>query len=289
MHIGFSFMNTPLDPSPVELAKALEERGFESLWTGEHSHIPTAQLSPYPAGGELPAPYRLMGDPYVALTAAAGATTQLKLGTGIALVMERDVFSQAKTMASLDRFSNGRLMVGTGVGWNREEFENVNPHPWDKRYSIMRETVDAMRTIWRNEEAEYHGDYIDFDPVWCSPKPVQENGPPIVFGAMGPLGIRHTAQWADGWMPVDIGLEAMGVSTALDSFWQQVEGFGRQRSDVSVTLQTMITPGLDKLKEYRDLGIERIIVGVAVDRWDQQDQTMTMIDEFAGYIPQLSA
>ena len=287
MHIGFSFMNTPLDPSPVELAKALEERGFESLWTGEHSHIPTSRKSGYPGGGKLPEPYILMGDPYIALTAAATVTSKLKIGTGISLVMERDVFSQAKTIASLDKFSGGRLMIGTGVGWNREEFENVNSSPWEKRYAVMRETIEAMRTIWNNEEAEYHGEYVDFDPVWCAPKPVQAGGPPIVFGAMGPLGIRHAAQWADGWMPVDVGLEAMGIVNALQSFKQQVVDFGRKPEDVSITLQTMITPDLDKLKHYRDLGIERIIVGVAVDMWDKQDQIMPMVDQFGEYIQQL--
>ena len=287
MHIGFSFMNTPLDPSPIELAKALEERGFESLWTGEHSHIPTSRKTPYPPGGELPASYRMMGDPYVSLSAAATVTDTLKLGTGIALVMERDIFSQAKTIASLGRLSNGRLLIGTGVGWNREEFENVNGGPWEKRYAIMRETVEAMRTIWGNEEAEYHGEYVDFDPVWCAPKPVQKSGPPIVFGAMGPLGIRHTAQWADGWMPVDVGLEEIGLTTALASFRQQLADFGRTRGEVPISLQTLITPSLDKLKEYRDLKIDRIIVGVASDMWDKQDQILPMIDGFAEIIKDL--
>jgi alkanesulfonate monooxygenase SsuD/methylene tetrahydromethanopterin reductase-like flavin-dependent oxidoreductase (luciferase family) len=160
MHIGFSSMNTPQDPEPTVLAKALEERGFESLWYGEHSHIPTSQKTPYPGGGEMPAPYRFMADPYVSLMAAASVTTKLKLGTGIALVMERDIFSQAITIATLDRLSNGRVIIGTGVGWNEEEFRNVNQHPWNKRYAVMRETVAALKTIWSEDEPEYHGDYI---------------------------------------------------------------------------------------------------------------------------------
>ncbi|MEP5765085.1 MAG: LLM class flavin-dependent oxidoreductase, partial [Halieaceae bacterium] len=143
MHLAFSSMNTLNDPAPADLATALEQRGFESLWYGEHSHIPCSRKTPYPPGGEMPAPYRNMMDPYVSLMAAAAATTRLRLGTGIALLMERDIFSQAKTIASLDQLSGGRVLIGTGVGWNEEEFSNINPHPFNKRYAVMRETVAA--------------------------------------------------------------------------------------------------------------------------------------------------
>src|SRR5210317_1660559 len=132
MHLAFSSMNTPSDPPPAELAVALEQRGFESLWYGEHSHIPCCRSTPYPPGGDMPAPYRNMMDPYLSLMTAANATTKLRLGTGIALLMEREIFSQAKTIASLDRLSGGRVMIGTGVGWNQEEFENASPHPFNK-------------------------------------------------------------------------------------------------------------------------------------------------------------
>src|SRR5690606_27116283 len=134
MHLGFSSMNTAQDPAPDLLARTLEEAGFESLWYGEHSHIPVARKTPYPPGGELPEPYKTMMDPYVSLMAAAAATTRLKLGTGIALLLERELFSQAKTIATLDRLSNGRLMIGTGVGWNEEEFVNATRLPWKQRY-----------------------------------------------------------------------------------------------------------------------------------------------------------
>ena len=120
MHIGFSSMNTLLDPSPAILAKALEDHGFESLWYGEHSHIPCAMKTPYPGGGNLPEPYKLMMDPYVSLMAAAAATTRLRIGTGIALMLERDVFSQAKTISTLDHLSGGRVEIGVGVGWKEE-------------------------------------------------------------------------------------------------------------------------------------------------------------------------
>tara|TARA_R110002049_G_scaffold308150_1_gene511132 strand:+ start:34530 stop:35366 length:837 start_codon:yes stop_codon:yes gene_type:complete len=278
-------MNTPRDPSPVELAQALEERGFESLWFGEHSHIPVSRQTPYPGGGEMPEPYKMMRDPYISLMAAASVTTRLRLGTGIALLMERDIFSQAKTISTLDQLSGGRVLIGTGVGWNEEEFANVSRLPWNKRYGVMRETIAATRALWRDEEAEYHGEYIDFDPVWSLPSPMQQPGPPILFGAMGTLGMKHAAQWADGWMPVDVGLGGIGKS--VDAFRAQVKEAGRDPDTVPVSLQTLITPSLDQLLEYRDLGIARVIVGVAADSWEKTGHILPMLDEFAGLIARL--
>ncbi len=286
MHLGFSSMNTAHDPNPAKLAKALEERGYESLWYGEHSHIPASRKTPYPAGGEMPDPYKLMMDPYVSLTLAASATQTLRLGTGIALLMERDLFSQAKTIATLDHFSGGRVIIGTGVGWNEEEFNNVNAHPWNKRYAVMRETVEATRVLWRDEDAAYQGDFIRFDPVWCFPKPMQAGGPPITFGAMGPLGVKHAARWADGWFPVDV---AMGdIPSAIDNFRQLVKEGGRDPDSVTITVQVM-DPSEDRLKMLRDLGIERANIGVSIDMWDKPDQVMPMIDRYAKLIPELTA
>ncbi|MEP6160961.1 MAG: TIGR03619 family F420-dependent LLM class oxidoreductase [Halieaceae bacterium] len=285
MHLAFSSMNTLNDPAPADLATALEQRGFESLWYGEHSHIPCSRKTPYPPGGEMPAPYRNMMDPYVSLMAAAAATTRLRLGTGIALLMERDIFSQAKTIASLDQLSGGRVLIGTGVGWNEEEFSNINPHPFNKRYAVMRETVAATRALWTDAQAEYHGDYIDFDPVWADPKPLQAGGPPIYMGAMGPLGVKHAAQWADGWYPVDIALP--DIAQDVTRFKELVAEQGRDPETVAINLQIMDTGNLDKLKLYRDLGIERATVGVAIDMWDKPDQIMPMIDQFAEIIPEL--
>jgi probable F420-dependent oxidoreductase len=285
MHIGFSSMNTLLDPSPAILAKALEDRGFESLWYGEHSHIPCAMKTPYPGGGNLPEPYKIMMDPYVSLMAAAAATTRLRIGTGIALMLERDVFSQAKTISTLDHLSGGRVEIGVGVGWNEEEFDNVSRQPWKKRYGVLRETVAATRALWRDEQAEFHGEYIDFDAVWCSPKPLQAGGPPVTFGAMGPLGTRHAAEWADGWFPVDFALPDVAASVA--AFRQQVKEFGRDPDAVKITLQAMMHPTLDDLKRYRDGGIYRVNVGVSVDLWDKPDAVMPMIDRYAELIPQI--
>ena len=287
MHLAFSSMNTLNDPHPAELAQALEQRGFESLWYGEHSHIPTARTTPYPAGGDLPAPYKLMMDPYLSLMTAANATSRLRLGTGIALLMERDIFSQAKTIATLDRLSDGRVIIGTGVGWNQEEYENANAHPFNKRYAVLRETVAATRRLWTEDEAEYHGDYIDFDPVWAYPKPLQAGGPPVFLGAMGPLGRKHAAAWADGWYPVDV---AMGdVATTLEQFREEVRSAGREPDDIEINIQIMDTGNLDKLKTYRDLGVQRATIGVSMDGWDKSDDVMPMIDRYAKVIPELGA
>ena len=285
MHLGFSSMNTADDPAPDLLAKTLEEAGFESLWYGEHSHIPVARTTPYPPGGDLPEPYKKMMDPYVSLMAAASATTHLKLGTGIALLLERELLSQAKTIATLDRLSNGRVVIGCGVGWNEEEFVNATRLPWKRRYLGLKETVLAQRALFSDEEPEYHGELIDFDPVWFEPKPVQAGGPPVTFGAMGPLGVRHAAEWADGWMPVDVAMPDMKADIA--AFRDKVKEFDRNPDDVEITLVVMSPVTADLLKSYRDLGVHRCNIGVGMENWDKPEIIMPMIEEFSRIIPEL--
>lgn len=285
MHLGFSSMNTADDPAPHLLAKTLEEAGFESLWYGEHSHIPVARQTPYPPGGDLPEPYKKMMDPYVSLMAAAAATTNLKLGTGIALLMERELFSQAKTIATLDRLSNGRVIIGCGVGWNQEEFENATSLPFKRRYLGLKETVLAQRALLTDPEPEFHGELIDFDPVWFEPKAMRPGGPPVTFGAMGPLGVKHAAQWADGWMPVDVVMPNMKQDIA--DFRQLVRDGGRDPDDVEITLVVMAPVTADLLKSYRDMGIHRCNIGVGMENWDKPDIVMPMIEEFAKIIPEL--
>lgn len=282
MHIGLNVNNTEREPLPQDLARALEERGFESLWLGEHTHIPVSRLSPAPAGGQMPEAYKHMRDPYVSLAYAASATKTLRLGTGIALLLQRDVFSQAKTIATLDVLSNGRLMIGAGVGWNKEEFENVSPHPWSKRFAALRETVAATRALWTDEEAEHHGDYVNFDKVWSFPKPAQAGGPRIHLGAMGPLGVQHAAAWADGWMPVDVGLRDAGK--AIGDFRESVKRNGRSADSVEISIVAMRAPSADRLKRYRDLGVDRVII-VAIDYWDRPEALMPLVDTIAQTIP----
>tara|TARA_R110000823_G_scaffold171736_12_gene304272 strand:+ start:5816 stop:6673 length:858 start_codon:yes stop_codon:yes gene_type:complete len=285
MHLGFTSMNTVDDPAPDVLAKTLEEAGFESLWYGEHSHIPVARQTPYPPGGELPEPYKKMMDPYVSLMAAAAATSRLKLGTGIALLMERELFSQAKTIATLDRLSGGRVIIGCGVGWNQEEFENVTRLPWARRYLALKETVLAQRTLLTDPEPEFHGELIDFDPVWFEPKATKPGGPPISFGAMGPLGVKHAAEWADGWMPVDVVMP--DVKQGVEDFYARVRSAGRDPSEVEITLVVMAPVTADLLKSYRDIGIHRCNIGVGMENWDKPEIVMPMIEEYAKLIPEL--
>ena len=287
MHLGFSSMNTADDPAPELLATTLEQAGFESLWYGEHSHIPASRKTPYPPGGEMPAPYRKMMDPYLSLMAAAAVTSRLKLGTGIALLLERELFSQAKTIATLDRLSNGRVIIGTGVGWNEEEFNNATRLPWKRRYLALKETVAAQRRLFSEPEPEYHGELIDFDPVWFDPKPLQAGGPPITLGVMGPLGVRHAAEWADGWMPVDVAMP--DVEQGIKDFRQAVQSFGRDPDKVEITLVVMATVTGDLLKRYRDAGVARVNIGVGMENWDKPEIVMPMIEEFSRLIPQLSA
>ena len=283
MHLGFTSMNTASDPDPAVLAKVLEQAGFESLWFGEHSHIPRCRTTPYPPGGELPGPYRQMMDPYISLMAAAAATTTLKLGTGIALLMERELISQAKTIVTLERLSGSRLLIGTGVGWNREEFENVSDLPWQRRYSALRETVAATRILFSEASAEFHGEYINFDPVWFEPKPLAKV--PVIFGAMGPVGMRHAAEWADGWMPVDVALG--DVKESIAGFHRLLEEFGRRPEDVEITLVIMGELSADLLKYYRDCGVSRCNVGVSMENWEKPELIMPLIEEYSAVIEQL--
>jgi probable F420-dependent oxidoreductase len=286
MHLGFSTMNTHKNIQPTELGPLLEERGYESLWFGEHSQIPTARNSPHPREAVMPEPYKNMMDPYISLTAAACVTTKLKLGTSISLLLERELFSQAKTLMTLDRISNGRLLVGTGVGWNEEQFNNASNLPWKRRFSAMKETVAATRTLWTDEEPEFHGDIINFDPVWCSPKPIQQPGPPILYGGVGPLGLKHTVDWADGWMPVSASLE--DIPKAIADFNEQLKQAGRDPDTFDITMIIMEKPAIDRLKLFRDLGVKRAILGGSHENWDNSDMLRDLIDKFAEFIPQLA-
>ncbi|MBK6737452.1 MAG: TIGR03619 family F420-dependent LLM class oxidoreductase [Haliea sp.] len=285
MHLGFSSMNTADDPAPDFLAKTLEAAGFESLWYGEHSHIPVSRRTPYPPGGDLPEPYKKMMDPYISLMAAAAATTTLKLGTGIALLMERELFSQTKTIATLDRLSNGRVIIGCGVGWNEEEFENATRLPFKRRYLALKETVLAQRALLTDAEPEFRGELVNFDPVWMEPKATRVGGPPVTLGAMGPLGVKHAAQWADGWMPVDVAMQ--DVAQDIKNFRQLVRDNGRDPATVEITLVVMSPVTADLLKSYRDMGVDRCNIGVGMENWDKPEIVMPMIEQFAKIIPEL--
>ena len=201
MKFGITMFPADFAMDPVALGRAVEERGFESLWFPEHTHIPTSRKSPWPGGPELPREYYHTHDPFVALGAVAATTTNLKLGTGICLVVERDPITTAKEVASLDFLSNGRFLFGIGGGWNLEEMENHGTDP-DKRWKLMRERVLAMKEIWAKDEAEFHGKLVDFDPIWSWPKPVQKPHPPIYVGGGGPHTFQRVVEYGDAWLPI---------------------------------------------------------------------------------------
>jgi probable F420-dependent oxidoreductase len=197
---GIAIFPTDYAISMTELAPAVEEAGFESLWVAEHSHIPTSRATPYPAGGELPRMYMHTMDPFVALTAAALASKTLKIGTGICLLIERDPIHTAKEAASLDAISKGRFLFGIGGGWNREEMADHGT-AFETRWKLLRERVEAVKAIWTQDEAEYHGDMVDFGPMWCWPKPHQKPHPPVLLGGNGPNVLKRVVAYADEWMP----------------------------------------------------------------------------------------
>jgi len=200
MKFGIAIFPTDYAISMTELAPAVEEAGFESLWVAEHSHIPTNRATPYPPGGDLPRMYMHTMDPFVALTAAALASKSLKIGTGICLLIQRDPIHTAKETASLDQISNGRFLFGVGGGWNREEMADHGT-AFATRWKLLRERVEAVKAIWTQDEAEYHGELVDFGPMWCWPKPVQKPHPPVLLGGNGPNILKRVVAYGDEWMP----------------------------------------------------------------------------------------
>ena len=227
---GVSTFPTDYGMQPVELAKAAEERGFDSLFFPEHTHIPVSRATPFPGGGELPKQYWRAHDPFVALAAGAAVTERIRLGTGICLIIERDPITTAKAIASLDMISDGRAIIGVGAGWNREEMENHGAS-YRHRWAITREKVLAMRAIWNNEEAEFHGEHVDFDPLWSHPKPVQANGPPIWIGANSKWVFERIADYADGWMPIG----GLG-SGNMERLQEAMAAKGRKVEDLDLAL-----------------------------------------------------
>src|SRR5262245_65150856 len=210
MHYGLTIFPTDYSIHPTDLARAAEQRGFESLWVAEHSHIPCSRKTPWPGGAELPKMYYDVVDPFVALAMAAAATTRLKVGTGICLVIQRDPIQTAKEVASLDLLSNGRFLFGVGGGWNVEEMANHGTK-FETRWKLLRERIEAMKQIWTQKQAEYHGELVSFDPIFAWPKPKQKPHPPIHVGGAFPGGLRRALRFGAGCLPLrGRGADAIG-------------------------------------------------------------------------------
>ena len=277
MDVGVTIFLTDKSIGVVELAKALEERGFESLFVPEHTHIPVSRRTPYPAGGDLPDEYRRTYDPFVALGAAAAVTTNLKLGTGICLVAQHDTICLAKEVASVDALSNGRFIFGIGYGWNVDEMENHGVVPKDRR-ELVREQVLAMKSLWNDEEASFEGKYVKLPPSWAWPKPVQRPGPPIfVGGAAGPTLFRHIAEYADGWMPIG----GAGVRESLPALHKAVEEAGRDPASVDLLIFFSV-PDKGKLDYYAEMGVGRTVFGLPSAG---AEVVLPLLDRYAELLP----
>ena len=258
MHVGVFYFPTDYGIQPAELAKALEDRGFESLWVCEHTHIPVSRKTPFPGGGELPKRYAHTHDPFVALSFAAAATKQLRLGTGICLLAQRDPIVTAKVIASLDMLSGGRFEFGVGGGWNVDEMENHGAK-YESRFKLVRERILAMKAIWTEAEAQFHGEFVNFDPVWSFPKPVQRPHPPILLGGETDHTLRRIVEFADGWFPrakpdTDprefVGRLRQAVSTSKRDFAEFSITVFRAPSDQA------------KLAAYKEAGIKRVLLEI---------------------------
>ena len=287
MELGFFTMNTDHSIAIDRLARELEARGYESVWVGEHSHIPVRRDTPYPGGGELPVAYTRMSDPFVSLMAAGAATEKLKLGTGVCLILERDLIETAKTTATLDRLTNGRLVMGVGCGWNVEELRTHQPNlPFTKRYGAMRERVQGIRALWTQDEASYHGRYVDFGPLYCYPKPVQSPHPPVMLGHWGPVGIRHVIDYADQWGPVDSFLA--DPVARLAEFRQQCADSGRDPASLPITVFSTGNPPMRLLEAYRDAGAVRVVLGTGHPALHREEKCLDFLDRYAGAVAELA-
>jgi len=262
MKFGVSMFTTDQSAGPAEVAQAVEERGFESFWVSEHSHIPVHE--PVPFTGFEPRVYAAMLDPFVSLAAAATVTKRILLGTAISLVIQRDPINCAKAVASVDHLSGGRVLFGIGAGWNEGEMRNHGTDP-SSRFRLMRERVQAMQALWTQEQAEYHGRALDFEPVWQWPKPVQKPHPPILVAGSGPGVLKRVVAYGDGWMPVvvpEVNEQMRGRVTPMAEFVELVPmlrkmaaSAGRPSPSISVSGALLDQQNHDA---FNELGVERL-------------------------------
>ncbi len=258
MKFGLTIFPTDYSIALPELAVEAEQRGFESLWVAEHSHIPTSRKSPWPGGGDLPKMYYDTLDPFLALAAAASVTSKINLATGICLVIQRDPIHTAKEVASLDQLSKGRFLFGIGAGWNEEEMGNHGT-PFQGRFKLMRERIEAMQEIWTKDEAEYHGDLVDLERLTMWPKPVQKPHPPIHVGGVFPGGARRAIRYGNGWIP--IGGREDDIEASIPAFRTMAEEAGRDPKSLEVSIYG-VGASDRAVDRYRSAGADRIVFGL---------------------------
>lgn len=270
MKFGIATFVTDEGIRPAPLGRALEERGFDSVFLAEHSHIPTSRESPYPGGGDLPRVYYRTLDPFVTLAAMADATTNLLLGTGIVLLPQRDIIHTANETASLDVVSDGRLVFGVGAGWNREEMRDHGVDP-KKRGPLMTEQLAALKELWTADEAEYHGEHVDFPPTFCWPKPVRTPHPPIYLGGESEAALNRLAEHGDGWLPRG--------HTSVDEIRRVRRSLAdRGKPDVPTTMFAGPTDPAE-LEPYVDSGeLERVTFMLPTR---PEDKTLSILDDYA--------
>ena len=265
VHFGLTMFATDYSVPVDILAGTAEKLGFESLFVPEHTHIPASRLSPWPGGADLPRDYWHTLDPFVSLALAASATKSLKICTGISLITERDPILMAKQVATLDFVSGGRLILGVGAGWNQEEMENHGV-AFSARWKILRERILAMREIWTQDEAEYHGEFVDFDKIWAFPKPIQAGGPKILIGASSEYVFQRIADYGDGWMPIFQDAKRRSASGGTDysqgientrAAWRRAEREGEP--DFSIF---GVAHERKAVEELISIGFNRIIFGL---------------------------
>ncbi len=282
MHIGVGMFFTDYSITAPALGRALEERGFESVWVPEHSHIPVGTKSRFPLWDEIPKKYYDVMDPFVTLTAAAVATTTLKLGTGICLVQQRDPIQTAKSVSSIDQVSGGRFLFGVGNGWNAEEMADHGT-AYKTRNKLARERIEAMKAIWTQTKPEYHGEMVDFPPMMSWPKPVQTPHPPGIVGGSFPYAARRAVAYGDGWIPHAALPPYDDVTDYLPEFRQMAQDASRDPDDLPVTVWGAPLD-LELMKKRRDLGVARVVISMESE---PTDEILRQLDEWAELMARL--
>ena len=277
MKYGVQMFPTDYAIPVTELGKACEDLGFESLFFPEHTHIPTSRRTPWPGGAELPMEYSHTLDPFVACGAVAGVTKNLKFGTGICLVMQRDPITLAKEVASVDFLSGGRFLFGIGGGWNEDEMENHGTKP-TLRWKILRERILAMKEIWTKDEAEFHGEFVDFDPIWSWPKPAQQPHPPVLIGGAGPRTLDRVIEYGDGWMPIG-GRTGAVLGEKIKELQSKAKEAGRGPIPVSVF---GVPPSKEAIEAYKEMGVDRVLFGLRPEGAENVIPALKRYAEVAG-------